>query len=560
MALARRRGRDVFFEALRQEGVDYLFGNPGTTELPIMDGLPFQTDVRYILCLHEDVAVGAAMGYAASTGKVGVVNLHVAPGLAHGLGNLYNAWRSHIPLVVTAGQHDTPFQFEEPILWGDMVAMARPLTKWSYEVRTADELGPALQRAFKVAATPPQGPVFLSLPRDVLLAETERPLPPPAPRYFAPVAQGEALRRMARLIAEAERPLLVVGDAVSRSGGWDEAVALAEAAGMPVRNEPLPHLFNFPSDHPLFLGPTPVNRRGIEAALDGVDLVLLVGVANQAPGAMYDGRPTWLEGRRIIYLGDAPWELAKNAPGLMAVLGDPRGSMAALREVIAATWSPEEKERAARRAEATARETGARRLVDREAAAAAKRAEGDGLPVRELLLAIQPALPRDTVVVNEGVSNGFLVQRYLEHPVPGSYMGSRGGSLGYGASMSLGAQLGRPDRPTLCISGDGALLYYPQVIWTAAHHRIPVTFLVLNNSSYRILKLNFQAMGGDAPARGQYPHTDITDPAVDFSALARAFGVSYRRIERLEEARETVAGALAEEGPVLVEALVERGV
>src|ERR671932_1393486 len=210
-----RRGRDVLFEALQAQGVRYVFGNPGTTELPILDGFTAHPRVTYVEALHEDIAVAMAMGYARLAGTLGVVNLHVAPGLAHGLGNLYNAWRARIPLLVTAGQQHTRLLIQEPILTADLVGMARPFTKWAYEVRSADELPSVLQRAFKEALAPPSGPVFLSLPADVMLAEVGADVPPPRlTAQPAPATRGddaEIARAAARLVG-AERPLIVAGD------------------------------------------------------------------------------------------------------------------------------------------------------------------------------------------------------------------------------------------------------------------------------------------------------------------------------------------------------------
>src|ERR687885_414720 len=174
-----RRGRDLLFEALQAQGVRYVFGNPGTTELPFLDGFTSHPKVTYVEALHEDIAVGMAMGYARLAGTLGAVNLHVAPGLAHGLGNLYSAWQARIPLLVTAGQQHTRLLVQEPILTADLVGMARPFTKWAYEVRFADELPTVLQRTLKEALAPPGGPVFLSLPSDVMLAEVGDEVPPP---------------------------------------------------------------------------------------------------------------------------------------------------------------------------------------------------------------------------------------------------------------------------------------------------------------------------------------------------------------------------------------------
>lgn len=572
---------------MRQEGAAYLFGNPGTTELPVVDGCHHHPDIQYILCLHENVAMATAMGYAAMTGNVGVVNVHVAPGLANAMGNLFNAWRCKLPLVVTAGQQDSDYLIEEPLLWADLVSMARPLTKWSCEVRSISELPMALHRAVKTALAPPAGPVFLSLPRDVMLEEC----PPrdgwtqsdPAAhsrkpgRSFAPTAEEGALRELADLMANAANPLLVAGDGISRAGAWDEAIALAEAAGLAVHNEPLPTHINFPSEHPLYLGPLESHRASFDRAFAGRDLLLFVGVSNHAPFGVYDGAPVLSPDLPIVYIGDDPWELAKNTPGRLAVLGGIRPTLAALLRLVRSQWTPEQKARAAARATAVAQRSAEyrRQLFAPLAGPAAASAEGrlsaegelpardpagERLSVRRLLYELREVLPPDVVVANESVSSSPLVQSHLRYQQPLSYLASKAGGLGYAPGMAIGAKLGAPERPVLSIVGDGAFLYNPQVIWTAAHHQIPVTFLVLNNNEYRILKLNMARMGDriTSPRRARWPHLDLMDPAVSFEALAAAFGVPYFPLRSYEDIKEVIPAALRAPGPVLVEAVVER--
>src|SRR5215472_5664644 len=171
-------GADAMFEMLVRAGVRHVFGNPGTTELPLMDLFAARDEISYVLALHEDSAVGIAVGYAEASGEPAVVNLHTAPGLAHGLGNLYNAKRAGTPLIVTAGQQDTRAMIEEPLLYGDMLAVARQYTKWCWEAHHASDVASAMARAFKIATTPPTGPVFVSLPVNAMEERAEIELPP----------------------------------------------------------------------------------------------------------------------------------------------------------------------------------------------------------------------------------------------------------------------------------------------------------------------------------------------------------------------------------------------
>ncbi len=247
-------GKRAFLELLKQEGVDIMFGNPGTTELPLMDALAVDNEMRYVLGLQEATVIGMADGYAQASGKLAVANLHVTPGLGNAMGMIYDAQKAGSPILVTAGQHDQDFNATEPILWADLPPIARPLVKWSAEVHRLADLPRLVHRAAKTALAPPTGPVFLSLPGDILKAEGELDLL--APTRVASRLRGDpaAVAEAAALLAQAKRPLIIAGDAVARGDAHAELVELAELLGAPVYTELVPSTASFPSSHPLFRG------------------------------------------------------------------------------------------------------------------------------------------------------------------------------------------------------------------------------------------------------------------------------------------------------------------
>src|SRR5687768_13305472 len=271
------QGRQVFTETPRAHGVEYIFGNPGTTEMPILDSLLEYPDLRYIMTLQESIAVGAAHYYAQASGKTGVVSLHVAPGLGNGLGMLYNAYEANSPMLVTAGQQDRRMRLREPLLGHDLVAMAAPVVKWSVEVQSADEMAPILHRALKIAHDPPEGPVFVALPIDVLEQDTTAGPLAASPLYRRATPDAEGIERAATLIGSSRRPAIVVGDGIARSGAQDELVALAELLGAPVYYEGLYHQVDFPTDHPNCSLRLPFDHAAIRATLGEADVVLLAG-------------------------------------------------------------------------------------------------------------------------------------------------------------------------------------------------------------------------------------------------------------------------------------------
>src|SRR5476649_894431 len=225
------RGRQVLMQTLLNHGVDRIFGNPGTTESPLLDHLLDYPQVEYIVHLHEGVAVGAANFYAQASSKTAFVNLHVAPGLGNAIGMIYGALKNNSPLVVTAGQQDTRVRLRDPVLGHDLVAMAAPVTKWSVQVERADELGPILQRAFRIAREAPAGPVFVALPIDVMEQETELPAGRPGVAFTATRPDPAGIAAMAKLMLSAASPTIVAGDDVARAGAHATLVRLAERLG-----------------------------------------------------------------------------------------------------------------------------------------------------------------------------------------------------------------------------------------------------------------------------------------------------------------------------------------
>src|SRR6266446_1679600 len=319
-------GKRAFLELLKQEGVEIVFGNPGTTELPLMDAFAVENEIKYILGLQEAALMAMADGYAQASGKLAVLNFHVAPGLGNAMGMLYDAQKAAAPILLTAGQHDQSFNFSEPILWADLPTIARPFVKWSAEVRRVEDLPRAIHRAAKTALAPPTGPVFLSLPADVLNAEADIDLG--APTRVAPRLRGDqaAIETAAQLLAAAERPVIVAGDAVAQSGAHGELVALAELLGAPVWAEGVPSTASFPASHPLFRGAMVRLQTMIREILQQHDVLFSVGgdLFTLSLPSETEAMPSDLA---IIQLDNDAWELGKNYPARVAILGDPKATL-----------------------------------------------------------------------------------------------------------------------------------------------------------------------------------------------------------------------------------------
>jgi benzoylformate decarboxylase len=548
-------GRRALLQLLRQEGVEVLFGNPGTTELPLMDALAAEDDLRYVLGLQEAAVMAMADGYARAAGRLAMVNLHAAPGLGNALGMLYDAQQAGAPLLVTAGQQDQGYAASEPFLWADLPTIARPFVKWSGEVQRLADLPRLICRAAKTALTPPTGPVFLSLPADILQAEAALELPPPT--RIAPRLRGDpaAIEAAAALLAAARRPVVIAGRAVAQSGALAELVALAELIGAPVFAEPVASTASFPASHPLFRGALTRTGPAISRALADHDLLFSVGgdlFTLSLPSAV-DPLPAGLP---IVHLDLDPWELGKNYAEAVAILGDPKATLPDITAAVRRHLSGPAAAAAVQRLAAESR-IGRQTLDALQAEAQVHRATR---PIRPLALmaAIGQMLPDDAVVVEEAISSGHGLRRLLRSDDPQSFFGLCGGGIGWGLPAAIGVKLALPRRPVVALVGDGSALYTIQALWTAAHDRIAVVFVVLNNASYRVLKQRVGGLQGHAAQTGRYVGMDLDDPAIDFVALARSFGVAATRATTVDEATAMLAAGLRDGGPLLIDVTLDR--
>ena len=547
-------GKRAFLELLRQEGVDVIFGNPGTTELPLMDALAVETTPRYVLGLQESAVMAMAGGYAQASGRLTAVNIHVAPGLGNAMGMLYDAQKAGAPLLVTAGQHDQSFAVTEPILWAELPEIARPFVKWAVEVRRLADLPRLLHRAAKTALAPPTGPVFLSIPADILNAEAEIDLGRPTRIGARQRGDAAAIAAAAKLLAAAERPAILAGDGVAQSDAVAELVTLAETLGAPVHLEGMDNSAPFPSSHPLFRGPITRLAPQIRKTLAPHDLLLSVGgdlLTMSLPSEIEAIPPDLV----IIHLDSDPWQLGKTYPAAVAILADPKAALPELAAAVAVAM-PESGKSAAKQRRAALE---AAIAAERSALKARARAEAEKVPIRPLALweAIGEMLPKDIVIVDETLSSGAGLRQLVVGDDGKSVFGMRGGGIGWGLPAAIGVKLALPERPVLALIGDGSAMFNCQALWTAAHENLAVVFLILNNGAYRILKQRVNALRGHAAQTGRYVGMDLDEPPIDFTALARSMGVRAERAATLQAVRKALAAALAAKSPTLIDVAVD---
>ena len=531
----------VIFEILRAEGVRYIFGNPGSTETPFLDGLVKFPDLEYVLGIHESAVVAMADGYARGTGRPSVVSIHAAPGTANALGSLYNAMRDRTPMVVMAGQQSQKLLAQEPPLAGDTVRMTSPVVKWGWELANAHELPIVLRRAFSIARRPPRGPVFLSLPKDIL--EEEIVFPRQSYRTTEDRSSEPAqedVRKSAELLAQAKNPVIIAGPGLSIKEAWSPLAEVAERLGAPIYASPV----GFPANHPQVCGLIGWDPPSLKKSVEGADLVFIAGyrmfVNDPAQPPIGPGVP-------VVHYDDDPAEIDKNLAAAAGVAGDLALSLKRLCESLKERLQGREDETTRRKQKTLEAAAKAR---ERAEASLRERWEKTPIAPARVVAALDKVLPESAVVVDEAVRASGYVKQYYRRAGPGRYYYYDGGALGWGLGTAVGMQLALPDRRVVAILGDGAASFGIHALWTAARRKLPVLVVVLDNRSYAAVVAALVDYKGEALKRGVYPGCDVE--GIDFKALAAGFGVPARSIVSSGELEPALRCALDAEGPTLV--------
>ena len=544
-----RHGRTAFLELLVDEGVTHLFGNPGTTELAIMEVVPDFAALKFVLGLQEAIVIGMADGYARASGRLAAANVHVAPGLGNAMGALYNAKFSNSPIILTAGQQEQGHGLLEPLLYEPLVPIAQPLVKWAVEVTRVEDLPRILRRAVKVALTPPAGPVFVSLPGDVLEQSAELDLGR-AVRVDARVRPSdEALKQLADRLLAARNPVIVAGQELAAHDAFAEAGELAELLGAAVYGSSVPYGAQFATAHPAYMGSLTRNQKQVRATLEPHDLLVCLG-ADLLRMSVYSPVEPLPEGLPVVHVSERGWELGKNYRTDVAIQANVKETLRALLPLVRARRAPEA---AARLAALKDRNWTAQRA--RAAVAAMGEAETTPIDPRFLMLRISEHLPKDAVVVEEALISSLSLPGFLPIRDPRAFYGLASGGLGFAMPGAIGASLALPGRPVVAVVGDGSAMYGIQALWTAAHMKLPVTYVIANNRGYRILKERLVSMRGSDKFVGM----DIKDPAIDYVGLARAMGVPGRRVTDPNDVAPALREAGERGGPSLIEVIVADG-
>lgn len=550
----KKTAAQAYLETAVDHGVDYVFGLPGTSGQEFIGTIADQEKVRFVLALHETCVVSMADGHARVTGRPSLAQVSTLPGSVNAVGALYDAYRDRSPVVVTSTHVDTRIVGRDSHTEGkDLVELTKQFTKWSAEVHRSDRIPEFLNRAFKVAATPPTGPVYLSLPSNLLGEVIEQPNPSTERSRVTPRigADLEAIGAAAELLAQATRPLIVAGSGVAKAGATEGLIRLAETVGAPVVMEPRYSFLSFPTDHPQSFQIAERNPSFRLPVWGEPDLIVAIG-CRLIREYRYLPDPVIKQETRCIHIEEDPWEIGKVFPVDIGIIADAKSAIGALLDAYAkSAGGPsgrDERLSLIRQAQEQARAELEQRV----------RNGWDDTPINaaRLARAMDRLFEPDTLIVNESpTSKDILMGNFRFSPGRSYFSNSSGGYLGWGLGAAIGAKLAAPKRRVVACLGDGSSMFGLQGLWTLAKYRVPLLIIVFNNRAYMAVKNQFR--GSDERVRlAAEMGAELVGPELNFARLAEAFGIFGQRVEQPDAIEPAIKRAMEQNGPALVDVVI----
>lgn len=554
--MAGKTGNQKIIEQFLADGMDHMFGNPGTVEQGFLDALAEYPEMKYILTLQETIAVMAGDGYARATQKPTLVQLHSSPGIGNAVGAIYQAKRGHAPLVVIGSDAGVKYLNMDAQMANDLVAMMAPVTKFSTMVTSSKSVLRTLRRAIKIASTPPMGPVYVCLPMDILDEINDEPVFPTSIPSTRVAPADELIIQTAEILLAAKKPMIFVGDGVAYSGATAELTRVAELLGAEVYGVEFGDLV-MDNTHPLYQGSTghmfgefslPITQKG--------DANLIVGTY-MMPEVFPGLDDIYAPDAQVIHIDLNAYEIAKNHRVDLGIVSDPKLSLKELADAIEELITDEQKTVAAARV---------KEIGDLKAEKLAKEKKADldqigksPLHMSQFASVLAEKLPADAIIFDEALTNSPPITRYIPPTIPGHYFATRGGSLGVGFPGAIGAKMANPDKTVIGFSGDGGSMYTIQALWSAVRHNTGAKFVVCNNGSYKLLQLNIDVYWKEREIQGhnQPLPFDLSYPAIRFDLLAQSLGVDSVRVEKEEDIPAAIDRMLADDKPFLIDLVLE---
>ena len=554
--MAGKTGNQKIIEQFLADGMDHMFGNPGTVEQGFLDAVEKYPAMKYILTLQESIAVMTADGYARATQKPTLVQLHSSPGIGNAVGALYQAKRGHAPLVVIGSDAGTQYMNMDAQMANDLVAMMEPVTKYSTMVHSSKSLLRTIRRAIKIAATPPMGPVYVCLPMNVLDEINEEEVIPTHIPSTRVLPSPGLIDEIADELLAAEKPMIFVGDGVAYSDAIPELTKVAELLGAEVYGVEFGDLV-MDNSHPLYQGTSghmfgsyskPITSKG--------DVNLVVGTY-MVPEVFPDLDDIYAPGAKVIHIDLNAYEISKNHRVDIGVVSDPKSSLDALLVTLYQKITPGQIEKAIARVEEISAAKAKKLALDLEAD---QKLGGDGpLQMAQFASVLAEKLPADAIIFDEALTSSPAITRHITPKIAGHYFVTRGGSLGVGFPGAIGAKLANQGKTVIGFSGDGGSMYTIQALWSAVRHKAGAKFIVCNNGSYKLLQLNIDVYWQErAIPRHDHPLSfDLSYPAIRFDLLAQSMGVDSVRVEKEEEIGPAIERMLADDKPFLIDLVLQ---
>jgi benzoylformate decarboxylase len=556
ISATQKTASQAYLEVAAAHGVEYVFGLPGTSGQEFIGTIADQERMRFILALHETCVVSMADGHARVTGRPSLAQVSTLPGSANTVGALYDAYRDRSPVVVTSTDVDTRLVGRDSHTEGkDLVGLTRQFTKWSAEVNRADRIPEVLNRAFKVAASPPTGPVYLALPCNLLGEVIDVQSPAAERSRIVPriAADPEALADAARLLAQAKRPLIVAGSGIAKAGAIEELIKFAELLAAPVVMEPRYSFLSFPTVHPQSFQ-IPERAPSFNLPIWGVpDVIVAIG-CRLIREYRYLDNPVMKPETRCIHIEEDPWEIGKVFPVDYGIIADAKSALRSLLELF-----PKIAAAANGRDERLACIKKAREQLDKDLENKVK--EGwDGTPINtaRLVRTMDRLLEKDALIVNESPTSKDIIMANFQFTSNRSYFSnSSGGFLGWGLGASIGAKLASPSRRVIACLGDGSTMFGIQGLWTLAKYRVPLIVIVFNNRAYMAVKNQFR--GSEERIRlAADLGAELIGPDINFARMADTFGIFGQRVEQPDAIEPAIKRAMEQSGPALIDVVISQ--
>ncbi len=549
-----RIASQAYLEVAAAHGVEYVFGLPGTSGQEFIGTIADQEKIRFILAMHETCVVSMADGHARVTGRPQLAQVSTLPGSANSVGALYDAYRDRSPVIVTSTNVDTRIDGRDSHTEGkSLVEMTKQFTKWSAEVHRADRIPEYLNRAFKVASSPPTGPVYLALPSNLLGEPISVANPETERSRVSPRIAGdpEAFIQAAQLLAHGKRPLIVAGSAIARAGASEDLIKLAEMVGAPVVMEPRYSFLSFPTTHPQCFQ-IAERQPSFDLPVWGEPDVMVAIGCRLIREYRYIPEPVIKPATKIIHIEEDPWEIGKVFPVDIGIVADAKSALQSLIEY----YSNVEPAAAVK----TERLECLRKAKDQATAEIDSRvSQGwDATPINAARLArtMDRLFEKDALIVNESpTSKDILMSNFQFSPARDYFSNSSGGYLGWGLGAAIGAKLASPNRRVVACLGDGSTMFGLQGLWTLAKYRIPLVVIVFNNRAYMAVKNQFRGSPERIRVAAEMG-AEISGPEINFARLAETFGIHGERVEHPEAIEGALKRALEQSGPALVDVVI----